>query len=442
MRLRYLRVQDNPPLHDVRIVFQQESVLQRDCAIRFVVGVNGTGKTRLLQAVAMTFLSLERRQQPPFPVTLAYDLGRGDTARTLLLRATSDGREAMTLVEFDEVLGNRSEEKWEALAGNDWGARPLLQPGVRSLFTGGDLPGGGAIAAYLPRVLLTYTSGATTSWEQLFMPAPIVQDTATLPLVGGEDDALASERPSGWTREQEELFQRQQGVEPSTLAEAPVSAPDSSGASVMSMGQLITPDALPLAFCAIALEQFVHEFKERFSQESLLEAIAQADQSGERMPGLRGLLNEVGWGWLEGVHIEVAFDPVLLTAPKAKPYLLTLKKLYELASAAVRQPEPSNIRRLHFDLFRPAPESPDQLTGEALFDVLRGESGTSYDAYRRLRDLQAIGLLTDLEMTLRRPGIDDLLLYDWLSDGERVFLGRMALFHLLAGEDDALYNWP
>jgi len=31
-----------------------------------------------------------------------------------------------------------------------------------------------------------------------------------------------------------------------------------------------------------------------------------------------------------------------------------------------------------------------------------------------------------------------VLLYDWLSDGERVLLGRMALFHLLQGIDDAL----
>jgi energy-coupling factor transporter ATP-binding protein EcfA2 len=31
-----------------------------------------------------------------------------------------------------------------------------------------------------------------------------------------------------------------------------------------------------------------------------------------------------------------------------------------------------------------------------------------------------------------------VLLYNWLSDGERVFLGRMALFQLLRGENDAL----
>ena len=31
-----------------------------------------------------------------------------------------------------------------------------------------------------------------------------------------------------------------------------------------------------------------------------------------------------------------------------------------------------------------------------------------------------------------------MLLYDWLSDGERMFLGRIALFYLLKGQDNAL----
>ena len=30
------------------------------------------------------------------------------------------------------------------------------------------------------------------------------------------------------------------------------------------------------------------------------------------------------------------------------------------------------------------------------------------------------------------------MLYDWLSDGEQLSLGRMALFHLMEGEDDVL----
>ncbi|MBK7994861.1 MAG: hypothetical protein IPK14_16190 [Blastocatellia bacterium] len=55
------------------------------------VGVNGSGKSRLLQTIAEIFLSLDPNfgnQQvsiPDFPVTLAYDLGK-DSVRTVYLR--------------------------------------------------------------------------------------------------------------------------------------------------------------------------------------------------------------------------------------------------------------------------------------------------------------------------------------------------------------------
>src|SRR4029450_4793829 len=38
----------------------------------------------------------------------------------------------------------------------------------------------------------------------------------------------------------------------------------------------------------------------------------------------------------------------------------------------------------------------------------------------------------------RKADADDILLFDELSDGEQAYLGRMALFHLLEGESDAL----
>jgi signal recognition particle GTPase len=45
MRLRYLRLQNYPPISDIKVCFASGSPLARDCAIRFVVGVNGSGKS-------------------------------------------------------------------------------------------------------------------------------------------------------------------------------------------------------------------------------------------------------------------------------------------------------------------------------------------------------------------------------------------------------------
>jgi len=439
MRLRYLHLQDVPPLHDVRMVFRQEPILQRACAIRFVVGVNGAGKTRLLQALAQTLLCLERRQLPPFPVTLAYDLGAGSNRRTLLFVAPREGPDRAVLVEFAAKLpDDHTEEDWEHLAAIDWTGD--AREDVRSVFRGNDLPGSAAMGAFLPRALLVYTSGATRSWEEVFADDGAAVDTAQLPEPGAEDDNAVEERPAGWLVQREIEYLRKLGntKEASRLEESSQSVRQT--AEVGSVGQLITADVLPLALCAAALRQMVDEFSGEATQETLRSAVDTAVRDNQPMPGLRGLFNEVDWLWLESLHLRVEFPTKkrLLSSPTWRPFLPQLLELYRLTATAIRQPEPDTTRLLNFDLFRPMPDAPDHLTYRGLFEVLCGGNGTALDAFRQLRDWQAIGLLSDAQMTVRRRNLDDLLLYDWLSDGERMFLGRMALFHLLAGEDDAL----
>ncbi len=55
MKLRYLHLGNYPPIKDMAVSFASGSPLQRECAIRFVVGVNGSGKSNLLRAVAKYF---------------------------------------------------------------------------------------------------------------------------------------------------------------------------------------------------------------------------------------------------------------------------------------------------------------------------------------------------------------------------------------------------
>ena len=87
MRLRYLHLKNYPPINDIKVCFASGSPLDRECAIRFVVGVNGSGKSNLLRAVAEIFLSLSDLRVPAFPVSLIYELGLRDKPnhRTLLL---------------------------------------------------------------------------------------------------------------------------------------------------------------------------------------------------------------------------------------------------------------------------------------------------------------------------------------------------------------------
>ena len=69
----------------------------------------------------------------------------------------------------------------------------------------------------------------------------------------------------------------------------------------------------------------------------------------------------------------------------------------------------------------------------------RSESVRPFDLFQQLHRWRAEGWLLEMEMIVQKRNPDDLLRYEWLSDGERVFLGRTALFQLLAGQDDALF---
>jgi hypothetical protein len=91
MRLRYFRLQHYPLLTDIGISFSAESPLQRQCQIHFVVGVNGSGKTHLLQAITEAFLALARQKRPHFPVTVIYEIGHNNTHQTCLFDNPKDG---------------------------------------------------------------------------------------------------------------------------------------------------------------------------------------------------------------------------------------------------------------------------------------------------------------------------------------------------------------
>lgn len=73
--------------------------------------------------------------------------------------------------------------------------------------------------------------------------------------------------------------------------------------------------------------------------------------------------------------------------------------------------------------------------GDALLQFLGGAERPPFG----LLDLRRQGLLTDIQIAVRKADVDDVLLFDELSsDGEQVYLGRMALLHLLEDESDAL----
>lgn len=436
MRLRYLHLQAQRPLADIDIVFHHETVLNRLCAIRFIVGVNGSGKTRLLQAIVEVLRDLKWRQLQREPVTLAYDLTTSDGTRTVYLHHPGDPGQ-VTLIEFAERLPD--DMLWSRLTTSDWQSPPFP---VRNLFLNGKLPGEGQIDRLLPSNVLVYTTGATDVWEQLF----IGKYVGVLPPLEYLDTEL--ERPVGWTEQKELERQLRVGDEISELEDVGDNSAYAFGTNDLrtaAFGMLMLPVDLRLSVCAVALEQAAADFAviplKTEAEDDFSTAISAALARDERAPGLRGLLNVVDWLWPLTLSITIDFRPEQLIDPQPE----LLKRIYQVATSVLREPGGGSGRTLFFDLRRPTTFDQHNYpsTAAALFEALgvahsQERAASAMDVYRNLRELHRGGILHDVKLLIRKRNTPDLLLFENLSDGERFFLGRMALFHLLHGETNAL----
>lgn len=455
MKLRYLRICNQPPLEDVSINFGHESVLGRNCAIHFVVGVNGSGKSRLLQALAEIFLSLDPNfgnQQvslPDFPITLAYDLGNESTVRTIYLRHQDKLSSKAVFIAFKRVLDKSEVKDWEKLPEQieqieqmqKLQELPLFQSAsVNSKkyyekYYGTDMPGTGSIGGYLPSILLAYTSGSIKSWETIFTHLNIEPESINTKI------EIDTERPLGWNLYQEQELKKKLN-EP--IPEIEQEATSSEEKLFSRIGILIKPDDLKIAFCAVALEQSITEFQKiptEVEKNQFIQQINKSIELQERMLGLRGILNTIDWLWPITITLRINYK-----STKIKNfYRKKIAKLADenIANPIIRDPEPGKGRLFIFDLRRPlnGRETIDKSTALALYETVTGKdkkSSTPFDFFQELYAWKQEGFLEDIQIAFRKRNLNDVLLYDWLSDGEQVFLGRMALFHLLKGKDDAL----
>src|SRR5664280_10247 len=190
MKLRYLRIEEYPPLADLSVDFSTSSPLKRTFSLHFVVGVNGTGKTHLLQALCEIFLALADWRPPHFPSSIIYELGTTETTlRTVILDAP--GLRALSSLWVAEgfvfPVGTPKEAFESAirsLRGNV--NEPSLQE-FKPLIALGAWPGGSSTAnlAALPRAVLAYTTGHLAPWRALW---------ARVTSAGGLD--ISSQSPS------------------------------------------------------------------------------------------------------------------------------------------------------------------------------------------------------------------------------------------------------
>ena len=429
MRLRYLHVRELHQLKDVAVTFRRDPVLtDRKYSLQFVVGVNGSGKTHLLQALTEALLCLERGEIPPFPVTVAYDLGTGRQARTVMFECPDGSPTDTRLVEFDAVLPDPVDWRRLEAASRDDLAAMKYPPQNWFEFETESWPGSGSIGSYLPPTLLVYTSGATRDWETLFEPRPRDNSDVLAGLLAEVDWEM--ERPMEWDGTREMAFQFGRGEIDEDIAQQFLQPMrfDESYFVRSNMGIFVGQAELKLVLCAVALAQtraeLANERQDEAAQKQYREKIEASLRNKTPMSGMRGIFNEIGWLW----PITLRLDTAAALDEEAE------KALRLAATQALNQPGGAGIgRQWIFDL-EGMKAGTETHTVEFLMDALGGEKASAFQVFRRLQQWQQAGLLTGMSLVFERRKEVDLLLYDWLSDGERMFLGRVALFYLLHDE--------
>ena len=454
MRLRYLRVRSYPPLQDVEITFRKPFLPGRECAIRFVVGVNGSGKTHLLQAVAESFLAMARQKPPHFPVTLVYELGEGRNFRTVIFDSPGLARD----VGWWESALSAAPAETDHYGTDDWRrmlarVRDALE-GWEPLIRDGNWPGAGV---GLPDAVLAYTTGSLIPWKALFLQEAAA---ASMDVVAqNEPYPTDAERPVGWNRQRELDLQAALTTDEarSEISRLRQIAEEAIGREHdQTVCQLLDPVQLKLAVLAVSLRQAMEDHRRYTTAAAANSWILQIRDHADEGSGLRRLLSQVGWVWPVSVVLHVDFDPNAWGEREAMQKRSLMQALYLAASEVVREPQPSTLRRLFFDLkskstFDPASVLSSgameehlggvtafEYAGDALLQFLGGPKGSPFNSFKTLLDLRRQGLLADIQFAVRKADVDDILLFDELSDGEQVYLERMALFHLLEGESDAL----
>ncbi len=187
--------------------------------------------------------------------------------------------------------------------------------------------------------------------------------------------------------------------------------------------------------------------------------LAKIGKRDNNLTPLQELLQRGGWHHLVSVALRSRLQL------KAWPRHLreTAHDWLMCAGEVIAERHPTEARRTwYFDLNGDFSGYAETLTandnlqistsqGEALWALLGGHEATAFELFTKLVELHQAGLFDDVELRLRRHAKPDetsdsderendigILRFEELSDGEQMILSRMALFHLLEGQQDAL----
>lgn len=450
MRLRYLHLSHYPPFAELAVAFSPRAPwaafepvgTAATLAIHFVIGLNGSGKSHLLRAVAAGFLALADERLPPSPMSLVYELGRpGEPGHRTLIFDCPGEAHTTTLWQAEGWTFPTSFDR-DAFAQVIAYLRTveLAPEGTLAVFKAriarGDYPQ--TVPDALPRALLACTSGLMDPWRAAWQRP---MDGETLDLVTQDEGYDAhQERPAGWTQEDETTFVIEDGAhDDGAIRTTATTEPEAKPADLFRRPLLLEPLTMTAALLAVMLQD------------------AETQRQGQANSALTELFDKAGWRRCVGVRLRINLDHAA-AAPRA--LLARIHDMLRVAGECIAEPYPGKrLRSVYFDMEGPLPVEVAALDaqrfnglatqGQALHALLGEPEDTAFERFGALLTWQRHGVLEDIELFIRRndkaemesltalndPGV---LRLSEFSDGERLVLSRWALLHLLAGQDDAL----
>lgn len=164
-------------LKNVTIDFDQ------DHWVTVVIGWNGTGKSNVLEALAIIFRDLiAKKRTPAFAFQLAYRMGAGEALRHIRIDADPDREKDAFLIHVADAKQIKQDDLTHSILdfGDDADKSPQGKPIKLSPFLKAD-------AEYLPRYVFSYYSGESPRMHEVFRPYLESYDSK---LRNGEDPGL------------------------------------------------------------------------------------------------------------------------------------------------------------------------------------------------------------------------------------------------------------
>lgn len=163
-------------LKNVTIDFDQEHW------VTVVIGWNGTGKSNVLEALAIIFRDLiAKKRTPAFAFQLAYRMGSGENLRRIHIDADPERKKDAFLIRVADINHIRNDLIHSVLdAGDDPDKALEGDPIKLTAFLNSD-------AEYLPRYVFSYYSGESPRMHEVFRPYLETYDSK---LRTGEDPGL------------------------------------------------------------------------------------------------------------------------------------------------------------------------------------------------------------------------------------------------------------